>query len=567
MIDSIRRCLALLPAPLRRRWLALVPLLALAAAAEAAGGAALFAGVAALSGAPGGTRLAALAARLGVAPSLAAGVALVAALLLAKNAILAAAVVLRNRVLTDSIDAVFDRVLRRIAAAPYEFHLQTASSELLAHATTAIDVAYRLVLTSAVIVLAEAMQLAVWIALLFALAPLSTLVAAACLALVATAMLMLKHRTIARRGREVYDEHESVLRLLQNLFGALAEVRVLGRSNELRAAPVAAHGRYTDALRRHINGQSLSRLVTESGFVVVAAGVILLAVRAGRAALPAAALGVYVGLRVMPSLLRIASFAEEIVHGRRAVEQLSEGTLERTPLVPPPAPVPLREAIVLRGVRYRYPAAADDALCSIDLRIARGECVALTGASGAGKTTLLYLLAGLLAPSDGAIDVDGRPLAAGAPRTALVPQHVALFDASLAENVRFGGDADAEQVRRALGLAQLDDVVRRLPHGTATLLGERGSRLSAGERQRAGIARALAHEPELLLLDEPSAALDVETEARLVATLRTLRGSMTIVLSTHRPQLLAVCDRVFDVTHGSVAELSIPLAAEVSCAS
>jgi ABC-type multidrug transport system fused ATPase/permease subunit len=570
MVDSVRRCLTLLSPRLRRRWLALVPLLALAAAAEAAGGAALFAGVAALSGAPGapgGARLHALAARFGIAPSVATGVALVAALLLLKNGVLAAVVVLRNRVLTDSIDEVFDRVLRRIAAAPYEFHLQTPSSELLAHATVAVDTSYRLVLTSAMIVLSEMLQMAAWIALLFALAPLSTIAAAACLALFATATLMVKHRAIARWGRDVYEQHESVTRSLQGMFGALAEIRVLDRAAAFRATPESAHAGYTNALRKHIDAQSLSRLVTESGFVIVAAAVILAAVSAGRAVLPAAVLGVYVGLRVMPSMLRIASFADEIVHGRRAVEQLSDGALERTPLAPPPARAALHEAIELRGVRYRYPGAAHDALHDVACRIARGDCIGLTGASGAGKTTLLHLLAGLLAPSGGAIAADARPLAEAAPRTALAPQGVALLDASLADNVIFGGDASAAQVRRALALAQLDDVVARLPRGLETPLGEGGSRLSAGERQRVGIARALADEPELLLLDEPTAALDADTEARLAAALQTLRGATTIVFSTHRPQLLALCDRVLHVADGTVVELAAQTSDEARCAS
>jgi ABC-type multidrug transport system fused ATPase/permease subunit len=185
--------------------------------------------------------------------------------------------------------------------------------------------------------------------------------------------------------------------------------------------------------------------------------------------------------------------------------------------------------------------------------------VGLIGPTGAGKTTLVDLMLGLFVPASGRILVDGRDLrddVAGWQRNiGYVPQDIYLIDDTVRRNVAFGlpdQDIDDEQVWKALRAAQVDGLVRSLPGGLSAVSGERGDRLSGGERQRLGIARALYHNPEVLVVDEGTANLDNETEAAIVRTLAGLRGEKTIIVVAHRLPLVKNCDCVYLLRQGRV---------------
>jgi ATP-binding cassette subfamily C protein CydCD len=222
---------------------------------------------------------------------------------------------------------------------------------------------------------------------------------------------------------------------------------------------------------------------------------------------------------------------------------------------PPPAagthPVPeaATSPIVLDGVTVTYPGRPGPALNDVSLTVAPGETVALTGPSGAGKSTLLSVLLGFTVPDHGTVRVGGRDLAQLSPeqwhaRIAWVPQHPHLFAGTIADNVRLARpDATDAQVRRALGAAHALDFTDALLHGTATRLGEGGSGLSAGQRQRIALARAFLADRPIVLLDEPTANLDSASEAAVVAAVRTLATGRTMLLTAHRPALLALADR------------------------
>ncbi|MFD6885919.1 thiol reductant ABC exporter subunit CydD [Streptomyces sp. NPDC059957] len=212
--------------------------------------------------------------------------------------------------------------------------------------------------------------------------------------------------------------------------------------------------------------------------------------------------------------------------------------------------------IELDGVAVRYEGRGEDSPGPVSLTVEPGECVALTGPSGAGKSTLLQVLLGFVTPSAGRVRVGDADLAALAPeqwreRIAWVPQRPHLFAGTIAENVRLArpGAADAE-VTAALVDAGAWEFVRALPRGAATLLGEGGVGLSAGQRQRLALARAFLADRPVLLLDEPTAALDGETEAAVVEAVRRLAVGRTVLLVVHRPALLALADRVVRVGAG-----------------
>ena len=213
-------------------------------------------------------------------------------------------------------------------------------------------------------------------------------------------------------------------------------------------------------------------------------------------------------------------------------------------------PDPARAGITIEGVRVSYPGRAEPALDEVSLTIREGEVLALVGPSGCGKSTLLGVLLGLVAPERGTVRIGDGDLAeldldVWRQRLAWVPQRPHLFRASIAQNVRLGRPhASPEQIRSAIDAAGLTDVMNRLPDGLETVLGERGAGLSAGERQRVALARAFLRDAPLLLLDEPTANLDGETEREIVQTIARLGRGRTVVIIAHRPALVAVADRV-----------------------
>ena len=211
------------------------------------------------------------------------------------------------------------------------------------------------------------------------------------------------------------------------------------------------------------------------------------------------------------------------------------------------------------ALEVSYPGRAEPALHDVSLTAHAGEILAVTGPSGCGKSTLLGVLLGLVEPDAGSIRVGEAELGdldveAWRRRLAWVPQRPHLFSASVAENVRLGRpDAGELEVRAALAAAGLEERLRALPQGLGTVLGERGAGLSAGERQRVALARAFLRDAPLLLLDEPTANLDGDTERGVVEAIRRLARGRTVILVAHRPALIELADRVVSLASAEVA--------------
>ncbi|MEV7281862.1 thiol reductant ABC exporter subunit CydD [Streptomyces sp. NPDC093111] len=251
--------------------------------------------------------------------------------------------------------------------------------------------------------------------------------------------------------------------------------------------------------------------------------------------------------------------------GLAAAEEIFE-VLERPVPEAGTGPVPASTRLELDRVTVRHAGRAEPSLDAATLTVEPGETVALVGPSGAGKSTLLDVVLGFVAPEDGgSVRVDGAELASldleeWRSRIAWVPQRPYLFAGTIAENVRLARpDASDEAVRRALRDAGAEEFVAELPEGTETVLGEDGAGLSAGQRQRLALARAFLADRPLLLLDEPTAALDGATEAAVVDAVRRLAAGRTVLLVVHRPALLAVADRVVRIEGAPAADrASVP---------
>jgi thiol reductant ABC exporter CydD subunit len=222
-------------------------------------------------------------------------------------------------------------------------------------------------------------------------------------------------------------------------------------------------------------------------------------------------------------------------------------------------PDPAVADLAIDGLRVTYRGRSEPALDGLSLTVRAKEIVALVGPSGCGKSTLLGVLLGLIAPESGSVRIGGVELSdldpeAWRSRLAWVPQRPHLFKASIAENIRLAHTrASIDQVWAAVSDAGLTDTVLKLPRGLDTVLGDHGAGLSAGERQRVALARAFLRDAPLLLLDEPTANLDGETEQDVVEAIQRLAGGRTVVLVAHRPALVAAADRVLALAPVEVA--------------
>ena len=374
-------------------------------------------------------------------------------------------------------------------------------------------------------------------------------------------------------GALTRERTERELRSLQRLAGhfldvvaGLTTLKVFGRSR----AQIEAIGSVTERYRRSalatLRVTFLSSLVLELiatlavALVAVAIGLRLLngaiGLRAGLFALVLAP-EAYLPLRRLGANYHASQQGTAAAEQALAIIEAPPSTAGRSTVVPDPASSP----IVVEALTVSYPGRAEPALSGLSLTFKPGEILALAGPSGCGKSTLLGVLLGLVAPDSGSVRIGGVALGeldrrAWHEQLAWMPQRPHLFNASILENVRAGrAEASESEALAALGAAGLGDVVRELPRGLHTPLGEQGAGLSAGERQRLGLARAFVRDAPLLLLDEPTAALDAATERELLDTIRGIARGRTVVLAAHRPALLALADSVVRLAPARVTEL------------
>ena len=211
-----------------------------------------------------------------------------------------------------------------------------------------------------------------------------------------------------------------------------------------------------------------------------------------------------------------------------------------------------KESIAVRNLSFTYPGSAVPVLKNLNFELKHNSSLAVTGPTGGGKSTLIDLLLGLRLPGEGTITVDGKDitlsLKAWRKMIGFVPQFIVLNDDTIAANVALGVEnPDRERIAEVLRIAQLDEFVNSLPEKTETLIGDNGIRLSGGQRQRLGIARALYHDPEIIIFDEATSALDTETEKALIDALEKLYGEKTLIMVAHRLSTVEKCDQRIEI--------------------
>ena len=363
-----------------------------------------------------------------------------------------------------------------------------------------------------------------------------------------------------RIGADIARLKEMELRSAREGLTSIKETQVFGRedyfASDFRAKRFALGIR---GVHRMVLSNA-PRLFVETATITVMLGVFIFALSSDRQTSElTAVLGLFAvaGLRLLPSANRILTAINQIRESSTLFEKLCREYATLSELIgstdrpEPPLPAAIKSSITLDEISFRYPGQDQDVLKDISLTIPSGQSLALVGPSGAGKTTLADIILGVLSPTAGAVLIDGQEIPARSKawraHVGFVPQVITLTNDTLRRNIAFAlpdSEIDEARIARAVRLSHLEDFVSELPDGLDTDVGERGIRLSGGQRQRVGIARALYHDPDLIVLDEATSALDTATESEIAQAIDELRKEKTMIIIAHRLSTVRNCDRL-----------------------
>jgi ABC-type bacteriocin/lantibiotic exporter with double-glycine peptidase domain len=458
--------------------------------------------------------------------------------------------------------SLYSRVLHQ----PYDFHVQTNSSRIIS------DVAgvQRLLTGTMLPLMLGISSLVISFFILAGLLLISfqaALIAFAGMGGIYTAVSLWSRPRLRRNAEFIKASNRERVKTLQEGLGGIRDV-LLDNSQALYVRTFSRiDARLRDAQASNALMGVTPRFVVEALGMIVILGLALMLTSEGsiESSVPVLAALALGAQRLLP-LLQNAYNGWTTVTGSEAVvlsivELLQLPVAERFDRRSSIA-VNFNREIRANDLSFRYSPDAADVLRNIDFVIPRGSFVGFVGESGAGKTTLVDLLMGFLAPTEGAILIDGVPLTEDTllswqSHIAHVPQHIFLCDGSIIENVAFGlplKKVDMERVRLACRRAELDHFIESLPDSYNTVVGERGVRLSGGQRQRLGLARALYKQASLLVLDEATSALDDATEASVIDAVHRLGSEYTVLMIAHRVTTLQRCDIIFRLEKGQIAE-------------
>lgn len=451
---------------------------------------------------------------------------------------------------------------------PYEFYLNASSGKVMRNIQGDVSGTYSLLL--ALLRLAtESLIFLFLFVLSFVTNPWMTIV----MAIFIGGILLLNRKLFGpilhRYGIEVQENSAQTTKWLLQALGGIKDTKVLHKERYF-SKQYEHHSGILNAIQ--IRQATLSNIPSLSIETVMMVGILAaVGILIGQGTGVSSMIGqvavlCMVGIRILPSANRIANAFNDISYfepSLRAVEEVmakveaqnaDPHAFDHAPEV---TPVRFQHQIALEHLTYRYPAAEENVLERADLVIPKGASIGLIGPSGAGKSTTVDILLGLLVPQEGRVTVDGRDIRENLPGwyhcIGYVPQMIYMLDDTVRANVAYGiapEKIDEAKVWRALKEARIDSFVRDLPGGLDSGIGERGVRISGGQRQRLGIARALYNDPDILIFDEATSALDSATENGIMEAIDDFRGKKTIVIVAHRLTTVENCGSVYRVEGG-----------------
>ena len=460
------------------------------------------------------------------------------------------------------------RLLASYMAQPFVFFLSANCAVLSKNVMTETYYVAEQIVAPALMLFSEVLVLVAVIGVLFVYEPVLSLVALGAIGVVLGAIYFFSGHISRKLGRTRESTSSQMAKVCHESLSGIKDIKVSGTEAYFVGIYDSLAKMQTRATALHLTFEQIPRLAIETGVAGSLIALILYFKASGTDTSGAAAtLAMYLvaAYRLMPSVNRINTSILRLRYleaGYAAFAPVLTEALQRNVFEhKQAAPFPLEEELVLTNVRFRYPGGESHVLDGVNLRIAKGEVVGFIGSSGAGKSTLINVILGLLNPDEGQLCVDGRSLNGKDIRSwqaavAYVPQHVFIADDTLAHNVALGiphDQIDWQRLTHVLDVVQLSDLVKELPQGVSTQVGERGARVSGGQIQRLGIARALYRDRPILVLDEATSALDVETEERIIRALHEDSKDRTILIIAHRYLSLRNCDRIYRLENGRVA--------------
>jgi len=455
-------------------------------------------------------------------------------------------------------------------AQPYIYHIQHSSSLLINNVTLVVQ-QFSASLMALLNLLTESFNLIGIIALLIIVEPSGTLLVFSILGLSAWAFYGATKKRLYSWGRDL-NFHESLrIKHLQQGLGGLKELKIFGAEREF-GGKYELHNKITARINRNYQTiQALPRLWLEFLSVVgisILIGFMLLQGNPINAFLPKLGIFAAAAFRLIPSLNKIISSIQNVRYTKQPLEVLSNEikVVEGAEEIPENVKGKFINKLELDDVSFQYPAADRESLKNVSLEIIKGDTVGFIGTTGAGKSTLVDIILGLLIPDKGKMKVDGLDIhdniRGWQKQIGYVPQFIFLIDDTLRSNIAFGvpeSNINEEAMIRAVKLAQLEALIRDLPEGLETNVGERGVRLSGGQKQRIGIARALYHDPDVIVLDEATSSLDIETESSVMESIRALHGMKTILIIAHRYSTIQHCDMIYRLEQGQIVQKGDPI--------
>jgi ABC-type multidrug transport system fused ATPase/permease subunit len=448
---------------------------------------------------------------------------------------------------------------------PYDFHLQNNSSQIGSYVIGEVGLFSNVLLAIVNLVLEFTAIIGVTF-VLFIVEPVGSLFIILFLIFFSFLFHRLTRTRLLTWGK---TRQEFQVQLTKNLFQGLNGIKDILIHNNQNYFQDHFNFNLHQSAKNQIKVNTLNlipRLYLEFLAILSLAGLIIFLVLEGKSVdnlIPT--LGVFVAsaFRTIPSANRIIASTQQIRYGQPAVgliyneiNFLKENhlNLSHNDII-----ISFNKKIKVQNILFKYEGQAKYVLNNISFELNKGDSLGIIGTSGSGKSTLIDLILGLLTPNNGEILVDGinifNNLFSWQKKIGYVSQVIYLTDDTLLRNIAFGVEdhkINNDAVLRAIDAAQLTEFVSKLEYGLATEVGERGVRLSGGQRQRIGIARALYHDPELLVLDEATSALDVNTETEVMQAIDNLKRVKTMIIVSHRLSTLKNCDLVIKLDEGNI---------------
>lgn len=503
------------------------------------------------------------------------------ALFVIKNAYLLFQTYVQNTFVTRNRNRMISRVMREFLNRPYEEYLGADIPTVFRLTDSDIPNAFQLILEMIQMLTEIVVSVFICCALVIVSPAMSIFIVVIFLGMTLMITKVLKPRLneIGRKNQAIQSRIAKWR--IQSIYG-LKDVKVLHREeffvrNYYESGAVGAN-----VARNYAVLNNLPRLLIETVFIAAMLLFIMIYMLRGgdiTVLIPQISAFAVAAIRVMPGTSRINTYLSQIAYSQPCLDYLYENlTAEMKADVNGSVtglaagdqdqaarkPLELNDKIVLDHISFTYPNTEKPIFTDAHMEVKKGQSVGIMGPSGAGKSTIVDILLGLLHAQEGTITCDGINIFDDYPswlgKIGYIPQAIYLVDESIRDNIAFGIDADKiddKRIWEVLEEAQLKEFVEELPEGLETTIGDRGVRISGGQRQRLGIARALYHNPEILVFDEATSALDGETEKAVMDAVNSFHGRKTMVIIAHRLNTIAKCDVIYKVENEKIVESSL----------